>query len=792
MKISKQWLSEWVDISIDVDELAARLTMAGLEVDHIESLNPSWDDVRTGQILACEPHPQADRLQVCQVDVGMGESLQIVCGASNARKGLIAPVAMIGAKLGDTFKIKKAKLRGVESHGMLCSSKELGLSDETSGLMELPKETPIGLNLANWLELNDTVIEVDLTPNRGDCLSMMGIARETAVLIDASLKGVEIGDVAPVHNELFPIDLVAKTDCPRYVGRVIKGVDLQRPTPRFIQERLRRCGIRSLNLAVDITNYILLELGQPMHAFDLNRLEGGIQIRHAHQDEQIELLDGKVLSLDNETLVIADHTRAVALAGIMGGELTAVSETTTDIFLESAFFSPVPIAGKARRYGLHTDSSHRFERGVDPTLQRCALERATALICEHAGGQPGPVVEACDETALPTKSPILLRKARIKRVLGIELGNADVERILQKLGMKVLTENEGWSVTAPLFRFDINIEEDLIEELGRIYGYNQLPTTRFSGKDYIAPLPEATVTLHQLRNVLLGEGMNEVVTYSFIDPLDQERLSGEAEHITLANPISEEMTVMRASLWPGLIRTAQHNLKRQQDRIRLFETGLVFRKTSQSIEQTPQLAGLVIGNRFHESWNTGREKTDFYDMKGIVEQLIERTGTPYAFRFTPTEHPALHPGQSAAIIKNDIQMGWVGALHPKLQMDLDFDEKVFLFEIDLKMITMGALPSFRPLSKFPNVRRDLALVVKNSVAADEIVRCVRAVSPDLIKNIVVFDEFKGGSIEKDCKSIAIGLILQDLSRTLIDEEVDSLITRVTEQLSAQFDAKLRN
>ncbi len=793
MRISEQWLRELVDVELSTDRLAEQLTMAGLEVDSIESVAPDFTGVVVAEIIECEQHPDADKLRVCKVNIGSDEEpVQIVCGAPNARKGLKVPLATIGGVLPENFKIKKAKLRGVQSFGMLCSAKEIGLADSADGLFELPVDAPIGADIREYLQLNDTVIEVDLTPNRGDCLGMMGVAREVGVIGRADISPLQIPEVAAVIDDTFPIEITATEDCPRYVGRVIKGVNTSASTPMWMKEKLRRGGIRSLSPTVDITNYILLEMGQPMHAFDLAKLDSGIVVRKAASSENIELLDGQQVDLTENTLVIADHKSPQAMAGVMGGELSSVTTETTDIFLESAFFTPRLIAGKARSYGLHTDSSHRFERGVDPELQRKAIERATALVIEIAGGEPGPVSEVICEEHMPVKEAITLRKDRIKRLLGVEVADIDVEDILSRLGMAVTNIAEGWSVIAPKFRFDVEIEADIIEEIGRVYGYNNIPTTQATSCQTITPIPEACVPFDKVQDILVNRGYQEAVTYSFVCPKTQNILNSIDESISVANPISADMSVMRTTIWSGLLKSAVYNRNRQQNRIRFFESGLVFKKVDRAIIQKKSLAGVVCGQLTAEQWGIKSADVDFFDVKGDVEAILGLTNSLASYSFESAKHEALHPGQTARIIRDEKHVGWIGTIHPAVAKSLDLPTKTFMFELDVDGISQGSLIEFEKISKFPSIRRDLAVVVKESVSVDAVLKSAADISSEILHEVGIFDVYRGNGIEKDCKSLAISLILRHFSRTLIDNEVDEVVEQVIARLSQDFDATLRN
>lgn len=789
MKISTDWLREWVPVDAPAAEIAERLTMAGLEVDSVASAAPDFDGVVVGEIEACERHPDADKLRVCTVNTG-GARLQIVCGAPNARTGLKAPLAVVGARLAD-FKIKKAKLRGVESSGMLCSAKELGLSEDATGLMELPDDAPVGKDLRDWLGLGDQIIEADLTPNRSDCLSIRGVAREVGALFQLPVTEVAAGDVAAAVDDRPAIRVEAPDGCPRYLGRIVKGIDPTARSPIWLTERLRRAGIRSLGPVVDVTNYVMLELGQPMHAFDLAKLEGGIVVRYAKLGETLELLNGQTLTLQDDSLVIADESRPIALAGIMGGEQSAVSDDTVDIVLESAFFAPAVIAGKARGYGLHTDSSHRFERGVDSTLQRRAIERATQLILEIAGGRPGPVVEAASDANLPQAATVQLRAARIEKMLGVDIASEEVEDILRRLGLEVKTVDGGWQVRIPSFRFDLGIEVDLIEELARVWGYNRIPVRRPVQTAVVAPQSESRVARTRLRDLLVDRGYQEAITYSFVEPRLQNVLDPEQVPLQLANPISADLSVMRTSLWPGLVAATLHNQNRQQSRVRLFEVGLRFRGQIDDLVQDRMIAGLATGSRLPEQWGERASPIDFFDVKADVEALLAQTGQPELFRFEAARHPALHPGQSARIVYGDQPIGWVGALHPEVERELDLAGRTFVFELQLEAVTNARMPSFVPLSRFPSIRRDLAVVVNTDTNADAILYEVRQSAGDLLREAFIFDVYAGKGIPEGSKSLAIGLILQDSSRTLTDEDVDRVIARTVARLGQELGAVLR-
>lgn len=791
MKISEHWLREWLPVDLDTQALAHRLTMAGLEVDGVEPAAPAFQQVVVGEVVACEPHPDADKLSVCRVEDGSGDALQIVCGAPNVRTGMKAPLARVGGVLPDGMKIKRAKLRGVESTGMLCSARELGLSEDAAGLMELPADAPVGEDLRAWLQLDDAVIEVDLTPNRGDCLGMSGVAREVSALTGIDMVATEPQPIAPVLDDRVDITLEDGAACPRYVGRVVRGVDVGAQSPMWLQERLRRAGVRSLGPVVDVTNYVMLEYGQPMHAFDLARVDGGVIVRQARAGESLKLIGDETVELQDGTLVIADHRGPIAMAGVMGGADSAVGDTTQDILFESAFFAPEAIAGRARQYGLHTDSSHRFERGVDPAGQVRAMERATALLIAIAGGRPGSVLEQTQPDHVPASRQVTLRAGRIRQLLGMDIPEEQVSGILGRLGMAVINHDDHWLVDVPAYRFDISIEADLIEELARVYGYDRIPESRPATPARIQPQSEKVLPVSRLREVLVDRGYQEAVTYSFVEPGMQAQLDPDHTPVPLANPISAELAVMRTSLWPGLVKAAVYNRHRQQSRLRLFETGLRFRGTLDDLDQDSMLAGIVLGPVAPEQWAEKPRSADFFDVKGDVEALLSLSGRGEAFRFVADSHPALHPGQSARIELDGQEVGWLGAVHPQLGDRLDLDAAAFLFELRLDVLQQARVPAFEPLSRYPSIRRDLAMVVDASVTAAALNACVRAAGGDLLKNVILFDIYQGKGVEQGKKSVGMGLILQDLSRTLKDTEVDALVTDVVDRLRHELDAELR-
>jgi phenylalanyl-tRNA synthetase beta chain len=791
MKFSEAWLREWVNPDITTEQLADQLSMAGLEVDSVEPAAPPFSGVVVGEVLTREQHPDADKLSVCSVDTGAGAPSQIVCGAKNVAAGMRVAVATVGATLPGDFKIKRARLRGVESLGMICSAAELGLADASDGIMPLPADAPVGTDVRDYLALDDQCIDVDLTPDRADCLSVAGIAREVGVLNRVPLIEPAIAPVLATIDDEFAVAVDAPEACPRYLCRVVRGVDATAATPDWMVEKLRRGGIRAISPVVDITNFVMLELGQPMHGFDLGRLEGGIQVRMAVAGERLRMLDGSEAVLRDDTLVIADHSRPLAMAGIMGGEASGVTDGTRDVLLEAAFFAPLAVAGKARSYGLHTDSSHRFERGVDFGLQRPAMERATALLLAIAGGEAGPVTEVVAERHLPELIPIDLRRARAGRVLGIEIDDATIVDILHRLGMAVEITDEGWRVTPPSARFDIRIEVDLIEEIGRIYGYANIPASLSSAPVSVAVRPEAEFRLMAAKQLLTHRGYQEAITYSFVAPELSAVLTPGIEAIQLANPISADMSDMRASIWPGLVQALRHNLARQQTRVRIFESGLTFIRRDGGIEQHPKLAGLVYGEAAAEQWGLAGRRADFFDLKADLESVLQQVADRSEFRFEAAQHPALHPGQSARVLRNGEPIGWIGLLHPVAQRALDVPQGVFLFEIDLVPMQLGRIPKFSPLSKFPAIRRDFALLVDRDLPYQAVLDCVREAAPAVVRDIQLFDVYTGENVDSSLKSLALSLILQESSHTLTDSEVEQASAGVLAALAGRLDAKLR-
>ena len=793
MRISVNWLNDWLGKPAEARDLAERLTMAGLEVEAVERAAPPLPGIVVGEIVEREKHPNADSLSVCKVNAGGSELLQVVCGAPNARAGLKAPLATLGTTMPGGMEIKKAKLRGVESFGMLCSARELGIAEDSSGLMELPAELAVGQTITEALSLDDTLIEINLTPNRGDCMSVLGVAREAAVLTGTKLAGPEMHPVAAQSSERFPVQLVAGAGCARFAARVIRGVRPDAQSPLWMRERLRRAGLRPISAVVDVTNYVMLELGQPMHAYDLRELQGGIVVRRARAGETLRLLDGREITMDESVLVIADHAKPLGLAGVMGGDHSGIGNDTTDVLLEVAFFHPSAIAGRGRRYGLVTDASQRFERGVDPTLQERAIERATALLLACAGGAAGPteVTELADE--LPRRPAVSFRPSRARRVIGAEIDDAAIERILRLLGMQVVEHGgAAWRVTPPSWRFDISIEEDLIEEVARIHGFNRIPETDPATPLAIPAIRETRVSPETVADLMVQRGYFEAITYSFVDPDLQAVLCPGEPALKLANPISADLAEMRVSLWPGLVRALVENQRRQQPRVRLFELGRKFRLDGSVLTEIPVLAGLAAGPALAEQWGAPAAEVDFFDVRADLEALFRATGAAGEFGFVPGQHPALHPGQTARILRDGKPVGWLGRLHPEVASRLELTYSALVFEVETESGLEAEVPRFAGISRFPAVRRDLAILVGDPVPVQALLDTVRAGAGALLTGLVVFDIYRGKGIAEGFKSVAIGLNLQDISRTLTDEEIDAVVAQVVEGLEREHSATIRD
>jgi phenylalanyl-tRNA synthetase beta chain len=791
VKANLDWIREFVAVDVTADELAEELTLAGLEVDSVLPVAGAFAGVVVAEILEKRPHPDADRLSICHVDDGTSRH-EVVCGAPNASVGLKVPFAPVGTELPGGVKIKAEKIRGVRSEGMLCSARELGLSDDGAGLFVLDAGAKPGRDLREHLVLDDHVLDIDLTPNRGDCFSVLGIAREIAARRGRGPLDETQDCVEPATDETFDVELIDTPACPRFAGRVVSGLDNGARSPDWLRERLRRAGLRPIHPIVDVTNYVMLEFGQPLHAYRLDKLEAPIAVRFARPGESLTLLDGTELELSPDTLVIADGSGAIGLAGIMGGLATAVDNATDEIFLESAYFAPWALQGRARRYGLHTDASVRFERGVDPTGQERAVERATALLAEIAGGRAGPITVAEDGAELPQREPVILRSRRTSSRLGIEVPPEQVEQLLAGLGMQIEPIAEAWRVTPPSYRFDIAIEEDLIEEVGRMIGYDHIPAIPGTSEVRLGRAPETEVTAESLGDLLVARGFSEIVTYSFAEAAAQARISGTDSAVRLANPISQDMSVMRDSLWAGLLRTAQLNSSHQLARCRLFEAGTVFHAEGDSVTESTRLAGLIMGQRLPVYWDGDTPTGDFYDLKGDIEALLSRWRDSESFDFRAESNTALNPSRSAGIYRRDKRIGWLGELHPGLQDEYDLKTPVVLFELDLSAMNAAALPKFEDYSKFPFVRRDLAIVVDEHIEVADLTKAVAEVLGDALAHYEIFDLYRGKGVDSGRKSVGIGLILQNAYRTLTDAETDDMIHQVVRRLEHELGATIRN
>lgn len=790
MKISLNWLRDWVDTGDDVPGLAHALTMAGLEIEGIHAAGPKLSGIVVGEVKSVTKHPDAEKLNVCSVSTG-SEEFQIVCGAPNVRAGMKAPLATIGAKLPSGTEIKRAKLRGVESFGMLCSARELGLSEDSSGLFDLPAELQVGQDLIAALGLDDTVLEVNLTPNRGDCMSVLGVAREVAATRDRPLHPPQIDAVKAEINDTFPVRLDGPSGnspgCWKFVSRVIRGVRPNAASPFWLQERLRRAGLRPISAIVDVTNYVMLELGAPMHAYDLRKLHERVNVRFAKTGEKLKLLDGREIELADDVLVIADERSIIGLAGVMGGEDSGIADDTTDVLFECAFFDPNVVAGRGRRYGLITDASQRFERGVDPELQERTIERATRVLLDSAGGKAGPLIVTRAKENYPAPAPIRLRHQRVEHVLGVKINAVTVQSLLVRLGMKVSGGPGDWQVTPPSWRFDIRIEEDLIEEVARLHGFDNIPEQPEFGVHEMAPWTETRVRNERASDLLVDRGYQEAINYAFTDASAQAALCPEPA-VALANPISAELGVMRVSLWPGLLHALGGNQRRQQARVRLFEVGRRY-STDSEVEV---IAGVATGSVLPEQWGSEATRIDFFDVKSDVEALLVLSGAAEEFRFVPERHPALHPGQSARIYRGDRAVGWLGAVHPEHIRRLDLTYPVFVFELETEAALAARVPVFTEISRYPAIRRDIAAIVDEALAAEVLLATVRASAGSLLKQLTVLSVYRGRQLQNGKKSIALALQLQDTSRTLTDNEADALVAQVVAQLGREHNATLRD
>lgn len=787
MNISTSWLREWISPVVTDEILAEQLTMAGLEVDGIETVAPAFSKVVVGHVVSCEKHPDADKLNLCQVDVGEAETVQIICGAKNVRTGLKVMAALVGAKLPGDFKIKKAKLRGVESFGMICSESELGISDSSEGIAELDVEATIGQDVREYLDLDDHIIELDITPNRGDCFSVLGVAREVSANYNMAFVMPDI-EITALGKSSVATSVSNTSACPKYLTRSIKGIDNSVQTPQWMSDKLKRSGQATHSPVVDVTNYVLMELGQPMHAFDLAKIQGDIQVRNAKLGETVDLLNDSTVELKEDTLVITDAKSVLAIAGVMGGEASSTLTTTTDILLESAFFEPVSIAGKARNYGLHTESSLRFERGVDFNITELALDRAAQLVIEICGGKASEITKSIDESALPKLEPITITQAKIQKILGFELDSNWIEEKFINLDFEISDKtSNSWTIIPPSFRFDIRIPADLIEELARLYGYDKLPVQKLSLDANINVIKEAQIDKYDVMQALVSRGYQEVITYSFISEKYQDLINPLAKKITLKNPISADMSTMRSSLWAGLLQTVESNQRRGHTDARFFEIGLCFDGVKAD-EQSNKLAGIVSGNRFNAQWSSELQPLDFFDAKADLESLLSFTSA--TFDFEAAEHPALQKGQSAKISLNGEQVGWIGALSPAVQKELSLS-KCYLYEVDLNAILAGKIAKYESFSSYQQAQRDIALVVDQATPVAALTQSINELKQTHFVSVSLFDVYSGEHIESGKKSVALSLTYQSLEATLADDEVNTKVDEVLALMKDKFSATLR-
>jgi len=797
VKVTYSWLKEYVALAPPA-ELAKQLTLAGLEVESVTPVAPPFSGVVVGEVLESGRHPDAEKLSLCQVTTDGVNRLQIVCGAKNVRPSLKVAVAMVGAQLPNDVVIKRAMLRGRESNGMLCSARELGLGAELEGIMELSDSLALNQDLREALDLDDMTLEVNATPNRGDCMSVFGIARDYAAAQERRYLTARVEPVAARGTAAFPVTLEAPAACPIFASRVIRGVKAGAASPAWLRERLRRVGINSISAVVDVTNYVMMDLGQPMHAYDLAKLAEGIRVRPAEPQERITLLDDKEYELDPEFLVIADARGAIGVAGVMGGRRTAISDATSDVLLESAHFSPQAVAGRARRLGLFTDAAQRFERGVDPSLPALAIERATALLLGIVGGEPGPVqvTRAAAGGADETSSWVNLRRARLARLLGVSIPDEEVRAVLAAVSDRVEVTEAGWRVHQPPHRFDIRIEEDLVEEVARLRGFDSITESHATAPQVAGESTESRVTSDRLLTAMADRGYREVITYSFVDPALQQQLFPDRQSLRLANPISADLSDMRVSLWTGLVQACRENLRRQQTRVRLFEIGKKFqvhgRNHDGDLEEIETLGAIATGTRWPEQWGSVPEPLDFYDVKKDVQDALALTGDESSVRFEAESLSCLRPGRAARIYRGSAAVGWLGELHPQVVKALDLPATVILFELEMDGAFRAKSLQYKKISKFPTIRRDLAIVIDESVPLAVLQENVTVSASGLLSELRVFDVYRGPGVESGRKSIALGLILQDSSRTLTDVDADAVVTSVVARLRDELSATIRD
>lgn len=784
MKFPESWLREFTHPAIENIVLADRLTMAGLEVEENTLVAPYFEGVVVALVTSMVPHPNADRLKVCTVQINEHETLQIVCGAPNVEIGIKVPCALPGAVLPGNFTIKGAKLRGVESNGMLCSSKELGIDEAHQGLMILPSNAPLGINFRQYYALNDHILTLKLTPNRADCLSIYGIAREVAAITQSQLIPPAVLNVDVKLEDTLSIQIEDKEACKAYYGCFIGGINAKAVTPDWMERRLTRSGIRLVGAVVDITNYVLLELGQPLHAFDASMIQESITVRWPKQGETLKLLNDKTVVLDPDMLVIADAVCPIALAGVMGGLETAVSGETTEIFLESALFAQEIIAGRARRAMAHSDSAYRFERGVDPLMVEPALMRATQLILEICGGQAGPV-HGLELSSIAPKI-VSVRASRVKSLLGVEVSHSDIVTYLTALGMPPQQNDDVFSVSVPSYRMDILLEEDLIEEIARLYGYDQIPERRAYAPMSMLPVAGTSLSRVEMWTKLKLRDYHEVINYAFIDSGWEKDFHGNQQLVQLQNPIASHMNVMRSSLLAGLVDTLRKNLNRKQERVRIFEVGRVFIQEGPSIVQPEKLAGLAFGFRCVEQWGISSDWVDFYDVKADIESLFY----PRLLRFERAEHSALHPGRAANILCDDEVIGILGELHPQWSQQYDLPRAPIVFELDFNALTIKLLIKAIPISRQPIARRDIALIADEALPVQKIIDVLAGTDP-LLQSIKLFDVYRGPGVAVGKKSLAFAIFLQDRQKTLTDEEIDTVIDKCVVAAEVKCGATLR-
>jgi phenylalanyl-tRNA synthetase beta chain len=792
VKITHTWMREFAPLAVTPAELANQLTLAGLEVESLTPVAPAFSGVLVGEVLDVSRHPDAEKLSVCVVTTDGVNRLQIICGAKNVRAGLKVAVAMVGAQLPGNVAIKRAKLRGLESMGMLCSARELGLGDEHEGILELPESLPVNRDVRAALDLDDTVLEVNATPNRGDCMSVFGIARDYAAAHERRYLKYHIAPVAAVHSDVFPIGIEAASGCPLFTSRVIRGVRPQAKSPAWLRERLRRVGINPISPIVDVTNYVMAEFGQPLHAYDLKRLAGRITVRAAKAGERVTLLDDREYVLDPGFMVIADESGAIGLAGIMGGRDTAIGDATTEVLLESAHFTPDAIVGRARRLGLFTDAAQRFERGVDPCLPALALERATALLIEIAGGEAGPLQVTQAAGAAEPQRWVRLRRSRLRRLLGATVPDEEVRSLMGAITDRVDAEPEGWRVRSPPHRFDLRIEADLIEEVARLRGFDSIAESHAIAPQVAGFAGESRIHNDRLLLAMVDSGYREAITYSFVDPTVQHLLFPDTPSLSLVNPISADLSEMRVSLWSGLIVACRENLRRQQSRVRLFEIGNKFELSGAGLREIETLCGVAAGARWPEQWGSAREALDFYDVKADVQTLLALTGEASSVRFEADSLSCLRPGRAAKIFRGTTPIGWLGELHPQLVKALNLTNTLFLFELEIESGFTSKQLQYKKISRFPSVRRDLAVVIDESVPLAVLRENVSVSASDLLSELRVFDVYRGPGVDSGRKSIALGLILQDSSRTLTDVDADAVVNAVVARLRDVLSATIRD